>query len=677
MLRVFKPQDSVSEGEFRHSFRWLQYQAILSIASGNIITGSLLSAYALALGADNLHIGLLAAIPFLFTVFQLPTVLLVERFRTRKLIAISAWVVSRLLWLPVAMVPLMLVTPSAQAVWTVMALAALAGFLMAVTNTAWSSWMKDLVPVRLLGEFYSVRLSLGTLAAAVCSLGAAFLVDKWGVIAPGQPQVNAYVPIMAFASVVGVLGALATLPVVEPSMPRAPGASQSVRAALLDPYRQPGFRRLAVFLFLWGFAVNLATPFFVVYMLTKLHLGLTSVILLTILSQLVNVFFMRVWGPLTDRFGNKVVLSITGSLYLAVVVGWVFTGVPARWFMTVPLLVVLHFLTGVAMSGVTVTSVTMGLKLAPSDKATSFLAGSALATSAGSGIAPVLGGVLASFFSPKELSLALTWKSGGGSFTLPSLGLAGFDFIFLIAFLIGLLAINALALVPEQGVGRREQVLAGMTAQAQEALRGMAAMPGLRVLTGYPYGYLKQVPGLRSIISLTEKQLADLMQESVATAVKGVDMASGMMRGMTQALTRVVSESQAPVAGQGAQQVAIHSVRGAVLGAARDADVFTGARTAVSSAYGVLSKTDTAPGALFWACGYGAVQGAHEAGADVQAAARGAVAGAKDAALMASNDEMAAARRAAEGALEAVKALAPAALEAVRKALAGDLEAAK
>ncbi len=136
MLRVFKPQDSVSEGEFRHSFRWLQYQAILSIASGNIITGSLLSAYALALGADNLHIGLLAAIPFLFTVFQLPTVLLVERFRTRKLIAISAWVVSRLLWLPVAMVPLMLVTPSAQAVWTVMALAALAGFLMAVTNTA-------------------------------------------------------------------------------------------------------------------------------------------------------------------------------------------------------------------------------------------------------------------------------------------------------------------------------------------------------------------------------------------------------------------------------------------------------------------------------------------------------------------------------------------------------------
>ncbi|MDP3061731.1 MAG: hypothetical protein Q8O40_00760, partial [Chloroflexota bacterium] len=173
------------------------------------------------------------------------------------------------------------------------------------------------------------------------------------------------------------------------------------------------------------------------------------------------------------------------------------------------------------------------------------------------------------------------------------------------------------------------------------------------------------------VVSLTERQLTDLMRESVGAAVRGVDIASGVMRAVTQVLGKVLSET--PVRSQDARQVALQSVRSAVVAVVeRGGDVASGSRIAVSSTFSVLARTKAAPHDLFWAGGFGAVQGAHEAGADLALAARGAVSGARDAALLAGLDENAAADSATTGALEAVTQLASDQREAVRKALEAD-----
>ncbi len=51
---------------------------------------------------------------------------------------------------------------------------------------------------------------------------------------------------------------------------------------------------------MWNFALNLAVPFFAVYMLTRLGLSLPTVIGFTMLSQITNVLFARVWGAMAD-----------------------------------------------------------------------------------------------------------------------------------------------------------------------------------------------------------------------------------------------------------------------------------------------------------------------------------------------------------------------------------------
>ena len=68
---------------------------------------------------------------------------------------------------------------------------------------------------------------------------------------------------------------------------------------------------------------------------------------------------------MADRVGSKTVLSLSASLFLLVILGWTFTTHPDRYFLTVPLLVILHIFAGIATAGVTLTVRTLALKVAP------------------------------------------------------------------------------------------------------------------------------------------------------------------------------------------------------------------------------------------------------------------------------------------------------------------------
>ena len=78
------------------------------VASGALFSlgsGGFMAAYALALGANNLQVGILAALPFITQVAQLPAILAVERYRRRKAIGIPALWAAHLLWAPIGAVP--------------------------------------------------------------------------------------------------------------------------------------------------------------------------------------------------------------------------------------------------------------------------------------------------------------------------------------------------------------------------------------------------------------------------------------------------------------------------------------------------------------------------------------------------------------------------------------------
>ena len=75
--------------EVQRTFRLLLYDAVASEAMGTLATGVFLTGFAVALGANNLSIGVLAAVPSAVQFLQFPAVVLVERLRRRR--AICVW----------------------------------------------------------------------------------------------------------------------------------------------------------------------------------------------------------------------------------------------------------------------------------------------------------------------------------------------------------------------------------------------------------------------------------------------------------------------------------------------------------------------------------------------------------------------------------------------------------
>lgn len=648
----------------------MTWEGTASLGFGSITGSGFLAAFALILGANNLQIGILAALPFITQPLQIPCIFLVEKLKRRKLLAVSTWVVAQAVWIPIALIPVFIGVPSAGAVSVLLGLMALRSMLSAVTQVSWNGWVRDLVPRDILGTFFSRRLSFATIASIVFGLGAAFFVDYWRNQASPGNEVFGYTIALLFGAVfIGMTSPIFMALMPEPLMQTPNEPQSSLMKSLAMPFRDRNFRQLMNFLFFRAFTANLAIPFFAVYMLQRIGLPLSMVIAFTVLSQVFNVLFLRVWGPFSDRFGSKVVLSLSSSLFLLVIIGWAFTTMPERYFLTIPLLVVLHIFAGIATAGVSLSTGTIGMKLAPEGNATAYLAGASLATNLGAGLGPLVGGRFADFFSVRALSINIEWIDPSRTIDLPAVNLTGFDFLFVLAFVIGLVALNTLTTIREEGEVSREIVLEELLAQSQGVTRAVSSVPGLRFAAQFPYSYLRNVPGMDVAVGVTAYQLASSTRAATVAANRGRESAEGIARRVGD----VVFDMIRPIGdvGEVGVEIARHATRGA-MNAVDEVTVSAG-DVAKGSVLGVLRSlgagrsgvTDFLRGAV-----RGTVEGANESGADVAEATIQAVEAAREAASSMGISEDEATAQAAEGALEAASAIGPEAVNRVKEALA-------
>jgi MFS family permease len=271
-------------------------------------------------------------------------------------------------------------------------------------------------------------------------------------------------------------------------------------------------------------------------MLEVLKLSLLTVIIMSVISQLFNVMFLRVWGPLTDRFGSKVILSLSASLYLLVIFGWTFTTMPDRYFLTIPLLVVLHIFAGIATAGVTLTVATIGLKLSPEGQTTPYLAGTSLATYMGMGLGPLVGGGLADFFATRKFSVNFTWVDPTHMLQVTAFNLSGLDFLFIIAFMIGLFTLNTLSTLKEEGEVGEDVVLQDMMTRTSTVTRATSSVPGLGFLSIFPFTYLRQMPGLNVAITVTAYEISDMARVTTLAASRGWNATANIARRLEKAV---------------------------------------------------------------------------------------------------------------------------------------------
>ncbi len=478
----WKPQDTITDSELNRGLRINIYEGLSTQATLALSSGVFLVGYALELGASNLVIGLLAAIPALMNLLQIPGIYFIERWRNRRMITTYATLYSRLLLLVLIAIPFVLQGKAAIAV-LIAGMVISSGF-SAVSVCAWNSWMRDLVPDSRMGDVFSRKMSYSLFLGIALSLAGAFYIDHWRRTT-SHDEIYAYSILFSFAFIAGLIGVFFITGIPEPRMTeRADGAR--FRSILLEPFRDQNFRKLLLFLGSWNFAVNLAAPFFAVYMLKRLGLDMVWVIGLTALSQLMNAVFYRVWGRFIDRFSNKSVLGICGPLFMISILAWTFTTFPEKHAYTVPLLITIHVVMGIGMAGVTLAGGNIALKLAPRGSSTAYLGDTSLINSLTAGAAPIIGGQFADFFAKRQFTWDFTYTDPDGALKFQALNFQAWDFFFFLAFLIGLYSLHRLAFVREQGEVAEGTLLHEILSVFSRPLRNFTTIGGLRNVILYP-----------------------------------------------------------------------------------------------------------------------------------------------------------------------------------------------
>lgn len=482
------PVDNLTRRQALLGLPWLTRNGLAAQTMETLTIGPFLVAYALIFDASNLVIGMLAALPFLTQFVQLPAVILVEKVRQRRLTSTLFAAVSRPMHLVMAAAAFVASPAWALALITV-GLTLRYG-LGAVVACGWNSWIRDLVPEDVMGRYFARRLMYATAISIPLGLGAALFVDNWKAWWP-EGQAYAYAVLMTVAFLGGAFSVYCMGKIPEPKMPPA-GEALRLRQQLAQPFRNLNFRRLIMFLGSWNFAVNLAAPFFAVYLFKRLEFSLTMVTMLTLLSQVANILVLRQWGAIADRFSNKSVLKVSAPLFIVCIFAWTFTTLPEKHMLTIPLLIVIHIVTGIATAGVSLSTNNITLKLAPKGRAASYLVASSLVNSMAAGIAPVLGGLTVDFFISQELSLMVEWSGRGTDVVIEALNFRHWDFFFLFAALLGAYSIHRLAMVEETGEVEERIVIDEILIATRQSVKNLSSVAGLRALTEFPIELLRR-----------------------------------------------------------------------------------------------------------------------------------------------------------------------------------------
>lgn len=377
--RLAPPSDAT-----RRALRTSTLDGVFAVQYVTLTGGTLLTTLLLALGASAEHIGLVAALPLIGAVLQ-PVGAEVVRLRGghRKAVCLVAGAVDAGLW--AASVAAVVWLPPAAAVTAVVAVVALQQGATAFIGVAWTSWISDLVPARLRGRFFGRRNlvcnALGAVTAALAGLSVRSAGDD---------------PLPTFLALIAAGVAFRLVSLVYLARQPEPRPAQSPPGGLLRqlrrPLRHPVFRRYLGAQAVWGFSVNLASPFFTVYMLEEAGVTAGTALAFASLGTVSNLVGQRVWGPLCDRYGDHQVLRVTALAAGLQPAWWLFTGSSGAGF---ALMAVLSSTGGFAWAGLTLATGNLTMRLAPEAGKTSFFAAHAAIGGAAGAAGALVGGALA------------------------------------------------------------------------------------------------------------------------------------------------------------------------------------------------------------------------------------------------------------------------------------------
>ncbi|RMH37058.1 MAG: MFS transporter [Nitrospirae bacterium] len=365
--------------------------AALSSIWGALCGGVFLTGFALnVLGAGPQHIGVLAALPTLANLVQLLGSYLIEVTGDRKRLCLIAACLQRSLWLVIVLLPFGIVPDAGDwRVWIMVAIVGISSVCGSLAGIAWTAWMSDVVPEHMRGAYFGKRNMIASAAGLSATLAGGQLLSSWEQLAGSSVQ-GGFVPLFGFGTLAGLVALWFLARVPDRPETWHSGGSWDLRL-FLEPWRDSNFLRLIGFAAATTFALQLAAPFYGVYLIDVLRMDFSTITLLGASSTAATLVMMKLWGPIADHHGNRPIMIVCGSVLALVPLLWLLAKPGSQ--VVLPVLAA-HILTGAASAGLSLSQFNIQLKLSPRVGRSAYLAVFAATVGMAGGVAPVIGGAI-------------------------------------------------------------------------------------------------------------------------------------------------------------------------------------------------------------------------------------------------------------------------------------------
>ena len=145
----------------------------------NWTQGSVLTGYALYLGATPFELGLIASVPLLGQVLAPLIAWLAGRAGRRKSLTIATAVLGRVIWTVAALLPA-IAPPDSRAGLLILTIA-ISGIFLAGNGALWTAWMGDVVPSDQRGRYFGLRGGVLGIVGMLANLAALpFVICPYG-----------------------------------------------------------------------------------------------------------------------------------------------------------------------------------------------------------------------------------------------------------------------------------------------------------------------------------------------------------------------------------------------------------------------------------------------------------------------------------------------------------------
>jgi MFS family permease len=260
------------------------------------------------------------------------------------------------------------------AIWVMLIIFIISTSIQMVSGNIWVEWIAASFPLKIRARFFSIRQQYIMISGLITGYFFSLFIDLFDhnnvqgfiVAVRNQLPFNSFLVtdnlrylfllIFTFAVIMGLISL--NILTRQPERRREP---RTVDYRVLGTsLKDKNFRVLLLFSFWWMLAVGIGAPFWQPFMINNLQMSLIEIQFYGMISSLSSLIFLRFWGKIIDRWGNKTAmffLIILGSLNPLI---WLFANQSNLW-----LLYIEAFTSGMMWCGAGIVSFNFALAVAP------------------------------------------------------------------------------------------------------------------------------------------------------------------------------------------------------------------------------------------------------------------------------------------------------------------------